>query len=415
MSTVIKMRCIDQVLTFESTPRIASGGLEEDFIQVSFCSKWDGMTKTAVFWRNEKDAYHVPLDESDSCAIPREVLADKGVIYFGLFGVSADGRQRTSEVMRYTIVKGAITSSTKPSDPTPDFYVQVLQKCAEIVTTAAEIKASEQAFEQAMTQQQTDHETAVKESQEAFEQAMTQRQTEHETAVEERQTAFEEAMTAAQEAFEQAMSQRQTEHETGVAAAQEAFEQAMVAAQEAYEAKVSEMVEDHILPAGIVTTEKLADNAVTAAKLATAVWVNTTDVDPRVGETLYLTDDPYAIMPGPYYNSVTFSVRRGFEGAGDNVYTDTYLALLGGKWYVAPDKSYVIYYQVEGTTTDSEAGTVSIPYKYVATAVPPTYTGDDPVTPEAIGAAPAIWHSTEDVTAGAPSPHPNGTLYVVIE
>ena len=47
MSTIIKVRCVDQVLTFDSTPIIASGGVEEDFLQVEFCPKWDGLAKTA--------------------------------------------------------------------------------------------------------------------------------------------------------------------------------------------------------------------------------------------------------------------------------------------------------------------------------------------------------------------------------
>ena len=139
MSTIIKMRCIDQVLIFESTPVVASGGLEEDVLQVSFCTKWDGMAKTAVFWRTEDNVFHVVLDDEDSCVIPREVLVDEGVLYFGLFGVSADGRQRTSEVARYNVIKGAITEGTKPSDPTPDIYTQLLANYATLLDGVDEI------------------------------------------------------------------------------------------------------------------------------------------------------------------------------------------------------------------------------------------------------------------------------------
>lgn len=132
MSTIIKLACIDQTLALESTPVIASGGLKEDFIQVAFCGKWDGLYKTAVFWRAEDEVYHVPLDDTYSCEIPPEVLTDEGYFYFGLYGVGEDGRQRTSEVLRYTVVKGAITSGTKPSDPTPDLYTQLLEQVAKI-------------------------------------------------------------------------------------------------------------------------------------------------------------------------------------------------------------------------------------------------------------------------------------------
>lgn len=142
MSTIIKLRCIDQVLTFESTPVIASGGMEEDRLQVSFCSKWDGLARTAVFWRTEDDAFHVPLDQDDNCVIPAEVLADEGVFYFGLFGVSPEGRQRTTEVIRYTVKKGAITSGTKPPDPTPDVYTQLLTQYAETQAIAQQAVSS---------------------------------------------------------------------------------------------------------------------------------------------------------------------------------------------------------------------------------------------------------------------------------
>lgn len=217
MSTIIKLRCLDQVLTFESTPVIASGGLEEDFIQVEFCSKWDGMIRTAVFWRSEKDVYHVMLDENDTCAIPKEVLTDDGTLYFGLFGVSADGRQRTSEAMRYTIQKGAITSGTKPPDPTPDIYTDLIAKYNEMIAIAADTRAKEQAFEAAMTA-----------AQQAFEQALTE-------AVNKDQAAFEQAMTAAQSTFEQ---------------------------------HIQQMIADGLLPDDSVTTVKLKDGVVTTAKIA---------------------------------------------------------------------------------------------------------------------------------------------------
>lgn len=130
--SIIKVKCIDQVLFFESTPVITSGGLEENFVQFSFCSNWDGFTRTAVFWRNEKEPYHQLLDENDSCQVPPEVTADEGLIYFGVFGVKLDAGQRTSNVVTYHIEKGAITTGTIPSDPTPDIYTQLLAAYAKV-------------------------------------------------------------------------------------------------------------------------------------------------------------------------------------------------------------------------------------------------------------------------------------------
>lgn len=131
MST-IKVVCIDQTLAFNNTPVITSGGLNEDFVSFTFCALWSGFTRTAVFWRNEKEVYHQTLDADDRCQIPPEVTGEDGVIYFGVFGVNAKGVQRTSEVLNYRIHKGAITTGTKPSNPTPDIYTQILASCQDV-------------------------------------------------------------------------------------------------------------------------------------------------------------------------------------------------------------------------------------------------------------------------------------------
>lgn len=169
--SIIKLRCTDQVLTFENTPVIASGGLEEDFIEFDFCSQWDGFERTAVFWRTEDEVYHVMLDENNSCHVPPEVTADDGTIFFGVFGVDPAGRQRTTEVLTYRIVKGAITTGTKPSEPTPDIYTQLIAKYDQMVDIAVDTRAKEQAFENAMTQRQVAFEQAINADQGAFKEA----------------------------------------------------------------------------------------------------------------------------------------------------------------------------------------------------------------------------------------------------
>lgn len=142
MSTTIRVRCTDQVLTYENTPVIASGGREVDSVHFEFCEKWAGTARTAVFWRSPEEAYHVPLDETNTCAIPHEVLQADGLIYFGVFGVYADGRQRPTDVLTYRVVKGTITEGTKPPDPTPEYYEQLLAIAADCFTRTEEIYAA---------------------------------------------------------------------------------------------------------------------------------------------------------------------------------------------------------------------------------------------------------------------------------
>lgn len=138
MST-IKVQCIDQVLTLTHTPVIASGGIEEDHVQFSFCPQWDGFAKTAVFWRTEDDAYHVLLDDTGTGVIPAEVLVEDGVVYFGVFGVNADQVRRTSEVLRYSICRGAYLEGSQPAEPTPSIYEQLLASYAEAMQVAGDM------------------------------------------------------------------------------------------------------------------------------------------------------------------------------------------------------------------------------------------------------------------------------------
>ena len=132
MSTQIKVKCIDQTLTLVSTPLIASGGINEDVIEFSFCEKWDGFSKTAVFYRNPQNAYYSLISETGACIIPQEVLDTEGTLFFGIFGNNDNGVTRTSEVIKYAIKEGAITNNLKPSDPTPSIYEQLLSKYQEL-------------------------------------------------------------------------------------------------------------------------------------------------------------------------------------------------------------------------------------------------------------------------------------------
>ena len=131
MSTIIKVKCIDQSLTLVGTPLVASGGKNEDVAQFEFCEKWDGYAKTATFYQDEKHVYYSLIDEKDTCVIPWEVLQKEGYIYFGVFG-SKDNVTRTSQILKYKVVKGAITENIEPSDPTPDIYQQMLVEAKRI-------------------------------------------------------------------------------------------------------------------------------------------------------------------------------------------------------------------------------------------------------------------------------------------
>lgn len=125
MKTFIEVECIDQELMITNSPLVASGGLHENFVSFKFCSKWDQLTKTAVFYKDEKEKYYVALDENNICEVPHEVTDSDGTVLFGVFGVH-DETMKTSKVLKYKIVEGAIAEGATPSDPTPDIYQQFL-------------------------------------------------------------------------------------------------------------------------------------------------------------------------------------------------------------------------------------------------------------------------------------------------
>lgn len=131
MST-IKIKCVDQTLTLTNTPIIASGGAAEDYVQFDFCSLWNGYIKTAVFWRTPTEARTAVLDSNGKALIPQEILTTEGIIYIGAFGTNGKTR-RTSEVVRYKVVKGAVSEDTSVPDPSADVWTQILSLCADIL------------------------------------------------------------------------------------------------------------------------------------------------------------------------------------------------------------------------------------------------------------------------------------------
>lgn len=137
-TTIISVECIDQSLNIKKKPLIASGGIECDTIEFTFCALWDGFSKVAVFYRNEREVYHVEICD-DKCTIPKEVLVNPGYLYFGVFGVK-DGVTRTSSVISYKVEAGAITDGIKPPEPTPSIYEKILKHEEEI---AKKLNASE--------------------------------------------------------------------------------------------------------------------------------------------------------------------------------------------------------------------------------------------------------------------------------
>lgn len=130
--TTIQVKCVDQNLQILNSPMVASGGLQETSMQFSFCEKWNGLAKTAVFYRDKSEVYNVVLDSENKCLIPDEIVQEKGRIYFGVYGIS-ESKRKTTFILKYDIQEGAFIEGVEPSEPTPNIYEQLLTNYGEII------------------------------------------------------------------------------------------------------------------------------------------------------------------------------------------------------------------------------------------------------------------------------------------
>lgn len=160
INTIISLTCNQQILKTKEAPKVASGGVNENKVVFTFCPAWDGFTKTAVFYRNEEEVFHVLLDDLNSCVIPHEVTASPGTFYIGVFGVY-ENITKTSEVITYEVCKGAITTGTKPSEPTPDVYSQLLKRISEIEKNSVSDEKIEEVVEKYLSENPTESKNAV--------------------------------------------------------------------------------------------------------------------------------------------------------------------------------------------------------------------------------------------------------------
>lgn len=127
MYTNIEMTCTDQVLTIVTKPKVASGGIEEDLLRVTFSEEWNGFKKTATFFRSTDTVYSQELDENDECLIPAIILKDPGTIYISIYGIKGN-TVRTTDITKYKIVQGAITDASDPLAPYKKEWIEKAQR-----------------------------------------------------------------------------------------------------------------------------------------------------------------------------------------------------------------------------------------------------------------------------------------------
>ena len=153
--TTIKLYTQDQQLINAHKVVVAAGDVNSVELQVTFDSSWDAyITKTATFYTSKNsDIVSVLMSNKIGqartvrCVVPFEVLTESCILYIGMNGISADGeRMKTSSVVKYSIVEGAVTGN-KTLSPTMNLYQQYLAALKETATPVIEsVAASVQAL-----------------------------------------------------------------------------------------------------------------------------------------------------------------------------------------------------------------------------------------------------------------------------
>lgn len=126
--SVIKITVDDQALFITEAPKIASEGVNENYVLFACSDDWNGFGKVANFYKlsDPENIYQSQVDNEGYAAIPYEVTADPGKIGLCMSGVNGSVI-KTTEILVYKVVKGMyVTDPSSSEPPTPGIYEQIL-------------------------------------------------------------------------------------------------------------------------------------------------------------------------------------------------------------------------------------------------------------------------------------------------
>ena len=135
ITTIIKARTKNQLLTIAERPLIASGDANTVLVCFVFDPAWDAFTiKYACFHKANTPhiVYKMLISDDGYATVPHEVLNEAGDIFFGVKGYIPDYPEviKTSLNVKYNILVGTTPSSSAP--PTPDEFEQMMSEVGRI-------------------------------------------------------------------------------------------------------------------------------------------------------------------------------------------------------------------------------------------------------------------------------------------
>ena len=128
--SVISVQCIDTVLTITDAPILALDGT--DSIHFTFCSKWDGYTKTVIFKISPVQSYEVAI-ENGSVTIPTEVL--NSCFCFKVIGNKEGAENRESEIFRCRVESSELVAE----NPDLSIHEEINYRLEQLETDMGEI------------------------------------------------------------------------------------------------------------------------------------------------------------------------------------------------------------------------------------------------------------------------------------
>ena len=105
--SIISMQCIDNTLTITDVPLIDFSGTNT--ISFSFCSKWEGYTKTVLFYMTPSQTYLENV-ASDSVTIPSILISEGSCFCFVVKGTKSGAEDRESQIFRCHVESGEMVA-----------------------------------------------------------------------------------------------------------------------------------------------------------------------------------------------------------------------------------------------------------------------------------------------------------------
>lgn len=118
-----------QDITIDESSLAVSGTVQMYESEFVFDEAWTGLTPTAVFRVGSAGTVYEMSLTNGKCIVPAEVLANKGILYVGCYGVNGAKQYPTIWAKEIYVHQG-VTDGDTPSTPTPSIYAQIIAQLA---------------------------------------------------------------------------------------------------------------------------------------------------------------------------------------------------------------------------------------------------------------------------------------------